>query len=66
MTAGALKRGLAALLVVLTWLAGVATAQAACAVGSPGATVSVDAGATGRPFLLRRPPASQRASPRPC
>jgi polyhydroxybutyrate depolymerase len=65
MTAGALKRGFAALLVVLAWLGGAATAQAACAVGSPGATVSVDVRATGRPFLLRRPADLAAGQPAP-
>ena len=55
MTVGALTRRVAALMASLAFLATAASAHAACAVGSPGATVSVDAGATGRPFLLRRP-----------
>ncbi|OYX03689.1 MAG: polyhydroxybutyrate depolymerase, partial [Caulobacter vibrioides] len=55
MTVGALTRRVAALMALLAFLATAASAHAACAVGSPGATVSVDAGATGRPFLLRRP-----------
>ncbi|MDR7231054.1 polyhydroxybutyrate depolymerase [Caulobacter sp. BE264] len=65
MTAGAFKRGFVALLAVLAGLGGAATAHAACAVGSPGATVSVDAGATGRPFLLRRPAGLAADQPAP-
>jgi polyhydroxybutyrate depolymerase len=51
----ALKRGLLALLAPMAVLWSAATAHAACAVGAPGATQRVDAGGTGRPFLLRRP-----------
>ncbi|MCK5911744.1 MAG: polyhydroxybutyrate depolymerase [Caulobacter sp.] len=65
MVAGAFKRGFAALLAVLAGLVCAATAHAACAVGSPGATVSVDVGGTGRPFLLRRPAGLAAGQPAP-
>jgi polyhydroxybutyrate depolymerase len=60
-----LGRGLLTLLAPMAVLCGAAGAQAACAVGSPGATVSVDAGATGRPFLLRRPASLAAGQPAP-
>jgi polyhydroxybutyrate depolymerase len=55
MTGVALKRGLLALLAPMAVLWSAGTVHAACGVGAPGATLRVDAGGTGRPFLLRRP-----------
>lgn len=63
MTVGTLTRTFAVLMASLAFLASAANAQAACGVGAPAATVSVDAGGTGRPFLLRRPAIADAPAP---
>lgn len=65
MASMALTRGFLALLAPLAVVLSAASAKAACAVGDPGMTSRVDAGATGRPFLLRRPTALDAAQPAP-